>query len=138
MNVLPLIWLLGVASSAAAQQAPHPLSRHLPAGQAMLAPKPPDARTGRNSSMSAKRSGPFGKLRLTRDCGKARERLPARSRQRSAAQVIGNGRLFEYFRNDRLDAVPHEVVQRGGDRNLRRRNQFGFTVSGPRGDSQGL
>ncbi len=42
-----------------------------------------------------------------------------------------HGRVFEYLRNDRLDAVPHEVVQRGGDRNLRRRNQFGFTVSGP-------
>ena len=42
-----------------------------------------------------------------------------------------HGRLFEYFRNDILDAVPHEVVQRGGDRNLRRRNQFGFTVNGP-------
>ena len=42
-----------------------------------------------------------------------------------------HGRAFEYFRNDILDAVPHEVVQRGGDRNLRRRNQFGFTVNGP-------
>ena len=42
-----------------------------------------------------------------------------------------HGRVFEYFRNDILDAVPHEVVQRGGDRNLRRRNQFGFTVNGP-------
>ena len=42
-----------------------------------------------------------------------------------------HGRVFKYFRNDILDAVPHEVVQRGGDRNLRRRNQFGFTVNGP-------
>ena len=42
-----------------------------------------------------------------------------------------HGRVFEYFRNDMLDAVPHEVVQRGGERNLRRRNQFGFTVNGP-------
>ncbi len=42
-----------------------------------------------------------------------------------------HGRIFEYFRNDVLDAVPHEVVQRGGERNLRRRNQFGFTVNGP-------
>lgn len=42
-----------------------------------------------------------------------------------------HGRVFQYFRNDLLDAVPHEVVQRGGDRNLRRRNQFGFTVNGP-------
>lgn len=42
-----------------------------------------------------------------------------------------HGRVFEYFRNDLLDAVPHEVVQRGGESNLRRRNQFGFTVNGP-------
>ena len=42
-----------------------------------------------------------------------------------------HGRIFEYFRNDALDAVPHEVVQRGGERNLRRRNQFGFTLNGP-------
>lgn len=42
-----------------------------------------------------------------------------------------HGRVFEYFRNDLLDAVPHEVVQRGGERNLRRRNQFGFTINGP-------
>ncbi len=42
-----------------------------------------------------------------------------------------HGRVFEYLRNDVLDAVPHEVAQRGGERNLRRRNQFGFTVNGP-------
>ena len=42
-----------------------------------------------------------------------------------------HGRVFEYLRNDILDAVPHEIVQRGGDRNLRRRNQFGFTMNGP-------
>lgn len=42
-----------------------------------------------------------------------------------------HGRVFEYLRNDALDAVPHEVVQRGGERNLRRRNQFGFTLNGP-------
>ncbi len=44
---------------------------------------------------------------------------------------VWHGRVFEYFRNDLLDAVPHEVVQQGGQRNLRRRNQFGFTVNGP-------
>ena len=42
-----------------------------------------------------------------------------------------HGRIFEYLRNNALDAVPHEVVQRGGRRNILRRNQFGFTVSGP-------
>ncbi len=44
---------------------------------------------------------------------------------------LWHGRLYEYIRNDAFDAVPHEVVQRGGERNVLRRNQFGFSVSGP-------
>ncbi|MCX6594370.1 MAG: TonB-dependent receptor [Acidobacteria bacterium] len=42
-----------------------------------------------------------------------------------------HGRLFENFRNDFLDAVPHEVAQRGGKKNILRRNQFGVNLSGP-------
>src|SRR6185503_15654487 len=42
-----------------------------------------------------------------------------------------HGRLYENFRNDALDAVPHEIVQRGGLKSLLRRNQFGFNVAGP-------
>ena len=42
-----------------------------------------------------------------------------------------HGRVFEYFRNDFLDAVPHEVRQRGGTKSLLRRNQFGFNIAGP-------
>src|ERR1700694_1482131 len=42
-----------------------------------------------------------------------------------------HGRLYENFRNDALDAVPHEIVQRGGNKSLLRRNQFGFNVAGP-------
>jgi len=42
-----------------------------------------------------------------------------------------HGRLFENFRNDALDAVPHEIRQNGGDKGLLRRNQFGFNVAGP-------
>ncbi|MGH9754681.1 MAG: hypothetical protein ACREA2_18035, partial [Blastocatellia bacterium] len=41
------------------------------------------------------------------------------------------GRVYEYFRNDFLDAVPHEVKQRGGTKSLLRRNQYGFSLSGP-------
>ncbi len=41
------------------------------------------------------------------------------------------GRLYEYFRNDAMDAVPHDVRQRGGNKSLLRRNQFGFNLSGP-------
>src|SRR5207302_1569014 len=42
-----------------------------------------------------------------------------------------HGRLYENFRNDGLDAVPHEIVQRGGRKSVLRRNQFGFNVAGP-------
>ncbi len=42
-----------------------------------------------------------------------------------------HGRVFENWRNDVLDAVPHEIVQRGEEKSLLRRNQFGFNVSGP-------
>lgn len=41
------------------------------------------------------------------------------------------GRIYEYLRNDAMDAVPHEVRQRGGTKSLLRRNQYGFSVSGP-------
>ncbi|MCX6621987.1 MAG: hypothetical protein NTY38_13130 [Acidobacteria bacterium] len=42
-----------------------------------------------------------------------------------------HGRLYENWRNDVLDAIPHEIVQRGGEKSILRRNQFGFNVSGP-------
>ena len=42
-----------------------------------------------------------------------------------------HGRLYENFRNDALDAVPHEITQNGGDKGLLRRNQYGFNVAGP-------
>ena len=58
--------------------------------------------------------------------GSKKKSRPAASRASS-----WHGRVFEYLRNNTLDAVPHEVVQRGGERNILRRNQFGFTVNGP-------
>ena len=42
-----------------------------------------------------------------------------------------HGRFYENFRNDSLDAVPHEIAQNGGTKDLLRRNQFGFNLSGP-------
>jgi hypothetical protein len=42
-----------------------------------------------------------------------------------------HGRLYENLRNDFLDAVPHEIIQRGETKSLLRRNQFGFNVAGP-------
>ncbi|HEY3444175.1 MAG TPA: hypothetical protein VGK29_25720 [Paludibaculum sp.] len=67
---------------------------------------------------------------LTRDLG-LREDSPAKAAKGQSRKNSFHGRLFENFRNDILDAVPHEIVQRGGTKNLLRRNQFGFNVSGP-------
>ncbi|MBL8233456.1 MAG: hypothetical protein JNL98_33475 [Bryobacterales bacterium] len=65
----------------------------------------------------------------TRNLG-LREDSPAKARQ-AGAKMQWHGRVFENFRNDFLDAVPHEVAQRGGTKNILRRNQFGFNVAGP-------
>ncbi len=44
---------------------------------------------------------------------------------------LWHGRVYENFRNDVLDAIPHEVNQNGGNKSPLRRNQFGFNVGGP-------
>lgn len=64
-------------------------------------------------------------------------RLGARVEAGGPAHRVSNGRrdwhgrVFEYFRNDFLDAVPHEVSQRGGHKSLLRRQQFGVNLGGP-------
>ena len=42
-----------------------------------------------------------------------------------------HGNLYEYLRNDALDALPHEVRQADGKKSVLRRNQFGFNLTGP-------
>ncbi|MBK5294957.1 MAG: hypothetical protein JJE04_25185, partial [Acidobacteriia bacterium] len=56
---------------------------------------------------------------------------PVRQGAAGQSRMVWHGRLFENFRNDFLDAVPHEILQRGGSKGLLRRNQFGLNVSGP-------
>jgi len=41
------------------------------------------------------------------------------------------GSLYEYLRNDALDALPHQVRQANGTKSILRRNQFGFNLTGP-------
>ncbi|MFN0100483.1 MAG: hypothetical protein ACKV2U_00170 [Bryobacteraceae bacterium] len=67
---------------------------------------------------------------LTRDLG-LRPDAPGKRSRNGGSGPGWHGRIFENFRNDKLDATPHDVVQRGGSRNLLRRNQFGFNVGGP-------
>ncbi len=66
----------------------------------------------------------------TRNLG-LREDSPASARKKSMNRPKFHGRLFENFRNDILDATPHEIRQRGSDKSLLRRNQFGFNLAGP-------
>lgn len=56
---------------------------------------------------------------------------PRRSSATRRARPAYRGRLTHNLRNDFLDATPHDVSQRGGTKNILRRNQFGFNVSGP-------
>ncbi len=66
--------------------------------------------------------------RQTRELGMRPE---AGHSQRSGPKPAWHGRIFENFRNDALDAIPHEIRQRGQSNSLLRRNQFGFNVGGP-------
>ena len=56
---------------------------------------------------------------------------PAKSAPRQSLLRDWHGRLYENFRNDFMDAVPHEIAQRGENKGLLRRNQFGFNIAGP-------
>ena len=51
--------------------------------------------------------------------------------QKTGPKLLWHGRVYENFRNDALDAVPHQVTQNGGNKSMLRRNQFGFNVAGP-------
>lgn len=94
------------------------------AGLAWAQPAPPVTELDRAIAIFKTESGNLG-LRgdggsVVNTAGKDRKQKPR-----------WHGRLFENFRNNSLDAVPHEVVQRGGEQGLLRRNQFGFNLTGP-------
>ena len=67
---------------------------------------------------------------LTRDLG-MRPDSPPTVQTPQGRKMRWHGRVYENFRNDRLDAVPHEVRQNGESASPLRRNQFGFNVAGP-------
>jgi hypothetical protein len=66
----------------------------------------------------------------TRNLG-LRPDSPRPARRANGGLGSYHGRLFWNFRNDVLDAVPHEVTQTGGNKGILRRNQYGFNLSGP-------
>lgn len=48
-----------------------------------------------------------------------------------ASRTAFHGNLYENFRNDFLDANPHEIKQRNGEKRKLRRNQWGLNLTGP-------
>jgi hypothetical protein len=67
---------------------------------------------------------------LTYDMG-MRANSPPSAKRRVGRKLLWHGRVYENFRNDILDAIPHEVRQNGESKSPLRRNQFGFNVAGP-------
>ncbi len=87
------------------------------------------------SATSPKQSAPLTQAAdefktLTRDLG-MRPESPPSTQEHHGPKMRWHGRLFENFRNDVLDAIPHEVKQNGESVSPLRRNQFGFNISGP-------
>jgi len=68
---------------------------------------------------------------VTRSMGLRADSPAAAKSARGGQNSQYHGRLYHNLRNDILDAIPKEIRQRGGGKNLLRRNQFGFNVSGP-------
>lgn len=60
-----------------------------------------------------------------------RPESPPGAEEQHGPKWLWHGRLYENFRNDVLDSIPHQVKQNGQSKSPLRRNQFGFNVSGP-------
>ncbi len=104
------------------QNAPDQNSNGTPSPNPKPTPSPP-AKTPQPSELQKA----LNEFRIqTGLAGGGGSKLKAAGKQNSLT-----GRVYENFRNDFLDALPHEVRQRGGTKSLLRRNQYGFNVSGP-------
>src|SRR5579862_2307613 len=84
---------------------------------------------------SSQQSGPLSRAAeefkvLTREGG-MRPDSPPITQVHHGPKLLWHGRVYENFRNDFLDAVPHEVNQNGESKSPLRCNQFGFNVAGP-------
>jgi hypothetical protein len=113
-------------ANAESEAAPPALS--LPAGETSLTPANAETQTSGNTRRPAE---------LVRALEEFRIQIGKLSDGKKGSTLVGGrqnsltGRLYEYLRNDIMDAIPHQVRQFGGNKNLLRRNQYGATVSGP-------
>jgi hypothetical protein len=67
----------------------------------------------------------------TRTAGLSGSNGPGKSVSSHPAKPSWHGRIYENLRNNAFDAIPHQIVQRGGPQRELRRNQYGFSVTGP-------
>ncbi len=118
-SLLALVGVVYLSGFASAQQ------RSSPAQQ-----RPSPTASQRPSAPASEMEKGIEEFKIqTRNLG-LRPDSPVKSRK-NGVKTAWHGRIYENFRNDVLDAVPHQVVQGGGSKALLRRNQFGFNVSGP-------
>ena len=134
-------WILGgilIAGTIFAQSAPAPPkpvpAKPVPAAAKPAVPKPAPAKPAPAKPAPPKPTELDRAIAIFREQSRAlglREDSPAIATNGAHKKARWHGRLFENFRNNFIDAVPHEVVQRGGKQGLLRRNQFGFNLTGP-------
>ena len=74
---------------------------------------------------------------LTRDMG-LRADSPHKATLKAGVKNAWHGRVFENFRNNVLDAVPHEVSQRGGAARHSEAQSVWLQRGWPAGDSETL
>jgi len=111
----------------------------LPAPAASPDPGPaPDPRKAKKTEKAAPESTPAGEIEkaisvFRIETAKLSTASASAASNKSSLNPFAqwHGRVYEYIRNNAFDAVPHEVVQNGGNRNILRRNQYGISVSGP-------
>jgi len=104
-------------------------------GLILAAPTAYASAAGTGGNMASKEPIPLTRAAeefkvLTRERG-MRPNSPPSAQNHHGPKMLWHGRVYEYFRNDLLDAIPHEVNQNGGTKSPLHRNQFGFNVSGP-------
>ncbi len=66
---------------------------------------------------------------LTREQGMRADSATANTHH--GPKLTYHGRVYENFRNDILDAIPHEIKQNNQQNAVLHRNQFGFNLGGP-------
>ena len=111
------------------------------AGRARSSQAPaPSSKTERNGDQKELAVGDEASAEVQEELQKALQEFRIQAeRVSSTANGTGSrpktrdyhGNLYEYLRNDALDALPHQVRQASGSKSVLRRNQFGFNLTGP-------